>query len=307
MGSSPNDRIFDYPLHYRFPAVNHNLPSWIDLHMHSTASDGELMAADLMRAVAAAGVKVAALTDHDSVAALAQARTVATEQGVQLIDGVEISCRWDAHDIHVVGLGIDPEDAGLQQHLAAQMERRRQRAEQMAQRLARLGFPGLLVIAGEGAAQGIPARPHFARALVAVGACRQEKDAFAKYLAQGKPAYVKTEWPGVDEAVGWIKAAGGVAVLAHPHRYKMTRSRLERLIRLFAEAGGQALEVVSANQDPASVRQLAAFCEQFQLHASQGSDYHGPSMRWVQVGRMPALPSGCRPIWSLLGIQEPLS
>lgn len=275
--------------------------------MHSTASDGELTAADLMSAVANAGVKVAALTDHDSVEGLAQARAEAEAQGIHLIDGVEISSRWDAHDIHVVGLGIDPQNAELQAHLAAQMARRRQRAEQMARRLAKLGLPDVLDAASDGAPQGIPARPHFARALVAAGVCRQEKDVFAKYLAQGKPAYVKTDWPGIDEAVAWIRSAGGVAVLAHPHRYKMTRSRLERLIRFFAEAGGHALEVVSANQEPSSVRQLAGFCEQFQLHASQGSDYHGPSMRWVQVGRMPALPSACRPVWSLLGIQESLS
>lgn len=287
--------------------MNHNLPSWIDLHLHSTASDGELTAVELMAAVARAGVKVAALTDHDSVAALGAAGEAAAGHGVRLVNGVELSCRWDAHDIHVVGLGIDPASAVLQSHLAAQMERRRQRAQQVAQRLGKLGFPDLLAIASEGAPQGIPARPHFARALVAAGVCRQEKDAFTRYLAQGKPAYVKTEWPGVDEAVAWIRLAGGVAVLAHPHRYNMTRSRLERLIRLFAEAGGQALEVVSSNQDATSVRQLAGFCSQYRLHASQGSDYHGPSMRWVQVGRMPALPSECRPVWSLLGIQEPLS
>ncbi len=284
--------------------MNHNLPSWIDLHRHSTASDGELAAAALMDAAADAGVRVAALTDHDSVAGLAEARAAAAQRGLQLVNGVEISCRSDAHDIHVVGLGIDPECPLLQERLGAQMERRRQRAQQIAQRLAKLGLPDVLAQAAEGAPQGIPARPHFARALVAAGVCRQEKDAFAKYLAQGKPAYVKTEWPGVEEAVAWIRAAGGIAVLAHPHRYKMTRTRLERLIRQFAEAGGQALEVVSANQDPASVRQLAGFCTRYQLTASQGSDYHGPSMRWVQVGRMPALPSECRPVWPLLGIQE---
>ena len=272
--------------------------------MHSTASDGELAAAALMDAAADAGVRVAALTDHDSLAGLAEARAAAAQRGLQLVNGVEISCRSDAHDIHIVGLGIDPECPSLQEKLGEQMERRRQRAEQIAHRLAKLGLPDVLAQASEGAPQGIPARPHFARALVAAGVCRQEKDAFARYLAQGKPAYVKTEWPGVEEAVAWIRAGGGVAVLAHPHRYKMTRTRLERLIRQFAEAGGQALEVVSANQDAASVRQLARFCTQYQLHASQGSDYHGPSMRWVQVGRMPVLPSECRPVWPLLGIQE---
>lgn len=275
--------------------------------MHSTASDGELEPAALMALLAQAGVKVAALTDHDSVAALGSARAQAVACGVQLINGVEISCRWDAYDIHVVGLNVNPDSPALLHHLDQQMQRRQLRAEQIAQRLEKLGFPDLLAAATAGAPQGIPARPHFARALVAAGVCRQEKDAFSRYLAQGKPAYVKTDWPGVDEAVAWIREAGGVAVLAHPHRYSMTRTRLEMLIRHFATAGGQALEVVSANQDPSSIRQLTTFCEQFQLYASQGSDYHGPSMRWVQPGRMPPLPSRCRPVWPLLGIQEPHS
>ena len=275
--------------------------------MHSTASDGERAPADLVTAAAEAGVKVMALTDHDSVDGLSATRTAADALGIRLVNGVEISTRWDAHDIHVVGLGIDPKAESLQAHLASQMARRRARAEQIARRLAKLGYPDLLAAACEGAPQGIPARPHFARALMAAGICKQEKDAFAKFLAQGKPAYVKADWPGIDEAVAWIKEAGGMAVLAHPHRYKMTRSRLDRLIRFFADAGGQALEVASSNQDPGSVRQLAGFCEQYQLYASQGSDYHGPSMRWVQLGRMPALPSQCRPVWTLLGIEEPKS
>jgi hypothetical protein len=287
--------------------VNHIATSWIDLHMHSTASDGELETPALMALLARSGVKVAALTDHDSVAGLASARLAGEEHGVQLINGVELSSRWDAYDIHVVGLNINPLDATFAGHLEQQMTRRRKRAEIIAARLEKLGFPPLYEAAAAAAPQGIPARPHFARALVAAGICRQERDAFAKYLAQGKPAYVKTDWPGVDEAVAWIRAAGGVAVLAHPHRYKMTRTRLTSLIRFFAESGGQALEVVSANQDPSSVGQLAQLASQFQLYASMGSDYHGPSMRWVLPGRMPVLPSRCQPVWSLLGIEEPRS
>lgn len=285
--------------------MNLNRPSWIDLHLHSTASDGELAPAALMDKVAQAEVKVAALTDHDSVAGLAEARAAAASLELRLLDGVEISCRQDAYDIHVVGLGIDPAHPDLQARLAGQMERRRVRAGQIAQRLVKLGLPDLLESASTGAPQGIPARPHFARALVTAGVCKQEKDAFSRYLAQGKPAYVKTPWPDVDEAVGWIRAAGGVAVLAHPHRYKMTRSRLDRLIRWFAEAGGQALEVASANQDISSVHQLAEFACRYQLAASLGSDYHGPSLGWVRPGRMPALPFRCQPVWSLLDIQEP--
>ncbi|HVK99667.1 MAG TPA: PHP domain-containing protein [Dongiaceae bacterium] len=284
--------------------MNLNLPSWIDLHLHSTASDGELAPEALVAAVAEAGVQVMALTDHDSVAGLAAARAACEERGLQLVNGVEISCRRDALDVHVVGLGIDPENAELTRQLAAQMARRAERAEIIATRLKKAGVVDVLEAASVGAPQGIPARPHFARALVAAGVCKDEKDAFGKYLALGKPAYVKMDWPGLEEAIGWIRGAGGVAVLAHPHRYKLTRTRLDLLLRHFREAGGGAVEVAVANQETTSVQQLADFCSRYGLHASKGSDYHGPSTRWVRPGRMPALPSRCQPVWSLLGIQE---
>lgn len=284
-----------------FPALNPHPATAIDLHLHSTASDGELSPTRLVEVVAAAGVTLMALTDHDSVAGLGEARTACARQGMQLVNGVEISCRHGALDVHVVGLGIDPDQVVLTGALAAQQTRRAERADLIAARLCKLGLPDLREAAGAGAPQGVPARPHFARALVAAGQCKSEQDAFGKYLAQGKPAYVKMDWPGLDEAVRWIEAAGGVAVLAHPHRYKLTRTRLDLLLRQFREAGGRAVEVAVANQEVSSVRQLADFCHRYDLHASQGSDYHGPSLRWVQPGRMPALPSQCRPVWSLLG------
>ncbi|MFZ5602851.1 MAG: PHP domain-containing protein [Pseudomonadota bacterium] len=287
--------------------MNQNLPSWIDLHLHSTASDGELIPADLVTAVAAAGVKVMALTDHDSVAGLAPARAACAALGLQLVNGVEISCRREALDVHVVGLGIDPDHPALTEHLGAQMARRAARAQVINTRLVKEGIPDLLEMASAGAPQGIPARPHFARALVAAGICKDEKDAFGKYLALGKPAYVKMDWPGLEEAIGWIREAGGVAVLAHPHRYKLTRTKLDLLLRHFRDAGGNAVEVAVANQEATSVQQLADFCSRYGLHASKGSDYHGPSMRWVQPGKMPPLPSRCQPVWSLLGILEPNS
>lgn len=296
--------ITSAPLAPGFP-VNLNLPSWIDLHLHSTASDGELAPVDLVAAVAAAGVKVMALTDHDSVAGLDSAREACAQHGLQLVNGVEISCRHDALDVHIVGLGVDPADPVLTEKLAEQMTRRAARAQVISARLQKEGIPDLLASASAGAPQGIPARPHFARALVACGICKDEKDAFSKYLALGKPAYVKMDWPGVAEAIDWITAAGGVAVLAHPHRYKLTRTKLDLLLRHFREAGGGALEVAVANQEASSVQQLADFCGKYGLCASKGSDYHGPSMRWVQPGKMPALPSRCTPVWSLLGIQEP--
>src|SRR5690606_7660008 len=148
-----------------------------------------------------------------SVLALDEARAACAEHGIQLVNGVEISCRWDAHDIHVVGLGVDAADPVLREQLAGQMERRAGRAGIISARLVKVGCPDLLAVAAVGAPQGVPARPDFARALVAAGVCRDEKEAFAKYLALGKPAYVKTDWPTIADAVSWITGAGGVAVL----------------------------------------------------------------------------------------------
>ncbi len=277
-----------------------NLPSTVDLHTHSTASDGELAPAQLVAEAAAAGVSALALTDHDSVAGLAEARRASAELGLELINGVEVSSRWSNMDIHVVGLGVDPADERFQGRLQSQMERRLERARLMSHKLDKLGYPGMFEAAARQAPQNIPARPHFADALVKAGACRDRKQAFQRYLAQAKPAYVKTDWPDLMEAVRWIREAGGVAVLAHPGRYKLTRTKLDRLVKAFAEAGGQALEVSVATHGPEMVKQLADLAVKYELYASQGSDYHGPSMRWVQLGRMPSLPGQCLPVMTLL-------
>lgn len=278
-----------------------NLPSTVDLHTHTTASDGELTPCQLVESAAAAGISVLAVTDHDCTAGLAEARAACAEAGLEIIPGVEISSSWSNMDIHVVGLGMNVDDTRFQARLQQQMERRLARAHLVAQRLEKLGYPGMFEAAVQAAPQGIPARPHFADALVRAGACGDRKQAFQRYLAQSKPAYVKTEWPELVEAVRWIREAGGVAVVAHPGRYKLTRSKLERLVKTFAEAGGQALEVSVATHGLDMVKQLADLAEKYGLYASQGSDYHGPSMRWVQLGRMPALPGQCRPVLDLLG------
>lgn len=277
-----------------------NQSSAVDFHLHTTASDGELSPELLVEQAAEAGVVVLAVTDHDSIAALELAGKACERHGLTLVPGVEISSRWNNMDIHVVGLGVDSADQRFQQRLQSQMDRRQARARTIAERLDKLGYSGLYAKAAADAPQNIPARPHFAQVLVAEGICKDRKQAFQRFLAQAKPAYVKTDWPLVPEAVRWIREAGGVAVLAHPGRYKLTRSKLERLVGAFAEAGGQALEVSVSTHSPEMVQQLADLTVKFELYASQGSDYHGPSMRWVQLGRMPPLPSRCRPVSELL-------
>lgn len=275
----------------------------VDWHTHSTQSDGELSPSQLMQAAQQAGLQGLALTDHDSVSGLQEAAEMAESLNMALVAGVEISSCWINQDIHIVGLGVNHSDTAFQANLASQMARREERAKAIGQRLAKLGYSGIYEKAAESAPQRIPARPHFAQTLVDEGICKDKKQAFHKYLAVSKPAYVKTDWPSIEESAEWIVKAGGVPVLAHPGRYKLTRAKLERLIAAFAEAGGRAIEVSVATHSPEVVQQLADFSVKFNLYASQGSDYHGPSMPWVQLGRMPPLPSRCRPVAELL---EPL-
>lgn len=277
----------------------------VDLHTHTTASDGELTPPELLAKALAENVAVLAVTDHDTTAGITELRAHIESTSVdvghlRLIPGVEVSASWNNMDVHIVGLGIEIGDLRLQARLQEQMERRARRAEAIAQRLEKLGYPNILAVAANKAPQGIPSRPHFAEALVSVGACEDRKQAFHRFLAQAKPAYVKTDWPDVCDAVRWIREAKGVAVIAHPGRYKLTRSKLERLVCYFRDVGGQALEVAVATHGPDVIQQLAGLALKYDLYASQGSDYHGPSMRWVQLGKMPPLPSRCQSILDLL-------
>ena len=268
-----------------------------DLHTHTTCSDGTLTPQALVQLAADIGLQWLAITDHDTVAGVELARKCAEPLGVNLISGVEISCTWSNMDIHIVGLQVNETDEALLQQLAGQGARRFERARQICERLAKLGHGNLHehVLAQAGGAP--PGRPDIARVLVEQGICKSMNEAFRKYLALGKQAFVKTDWPEIATAVDWIHAAGGLAVLAHPSRYKLTRMKLSRLIAHFQGAGGDALEVVTTGQDPGKTDQLARFAEEYGLLASTGSDFHSPAMPWVQLGKQPPLPKRCRPVW----------
>lgn len=284
----------------------------IDLHCHSTFSDGSMPPHLLAQSMANAGIDVFALTDHDTVAGVPHAQQAAAALGIRCLAGVEISCRWSGQDIHMVGVNLDIENPVLREGLSNQHQRRWARAQKMCARLQKTGLPDLFPLALEIASQTgaeshsprdsgpCPGRPHLAKALVKVGAVKDENQAFQKYLAISKPAYVPTEWPDLAEAAGWINAAGGVAVLAHPLHYKLTRTKLERLIKDFSEAGGKAVEVVAPNQDPLQRRMLAGFCEKYGLCGSIASDFHGVSVPWIKLGRLDPLPSNVPSIMTLL-------
>jgi predicted metal-dependent phosphoesterase TrpH len=273
------------------------MPNHYDLHSHSTASDGTLDPAALAEAAHAAGIRVLALTDHDTTAGIGAAGRAAAALGMSLVPGVEISVSWQSQTVHVLGLNIDPDSAPLQQGLQRLRAFRDWRAEEIGRRLARAGIDG----AREGAqalTRGrIVSRTHFARYLVAQGHAGSVRDVFKHFLVPGKPGHVRGQWAGLEEALGWIRAAGGLAVIAHPARYRMTASKLRHLIGEFRELGGVGLEVVSGSHTRDNVHAMAAQARTSQLLASCGSDYHGPENPWVQLGQLCDLPAGCRPIW----------
>jgi predicted metal-dependent phosphoesterase TrpH len=276
-----------------------------DLHTHSLRSDGTLAPAELVRRAHASGVKVLALTDHDVTDGLAEAAEAARALGVTLVPGVEISVTWMNQTLHIVGLNIDPAHSELQTGLAGLREFRRWRAQEIARCLAKKRIMGALDGAARFAKGAILSRTHFARFLVEQGHARDMAQAFKLFLTRGRPAHVPGRWTALPDAVRWIRGAGGVAVIAHPARYKLTAGKLERLLDDFRACGGAAIEVVAGRCDADTARHFAAVARQHGLLASVGSDYHGPEGGWGELGRVAPLPDGCTPVWEAWAARQP--
>ncbi len=268
-----------------------------DLHSHSTLSDGTLTPRELVQRAAGAGVRVLALTDHDTTDGVAEALAAARTTGIELIPGVEISVTWQGAVIHVLGLGVDHRCAELQQGLAGLREVRARRAEEMGQRLEKSGIPGAFSGAQALSSGHLVSRTHFARFLVGAGYVSNMRKVFQNYLTRGKPGYVASEWATLEQALSWIAAAGGQAVIAHPARYPFTNAKLRRLLQEFVELGGSGLEVVSGSHNRDDCLRMARFAAEFDLSASAGSDYHGPENPWVELGRLTPIPENVPPIW----------
>lgn len=269
-----------------------------DLHCHSTYSDGLLTPGEVVARAARRRVDVLALTDHDETAGLAEARAAAAETGITLVAGAELSVSWESHTLHVVALHIDPQAPALAQGLQDIRSGRLTRARRIAHALAEAGIGG----AYEGAlryvtSEGLISRTHFARYLVEAGYVSDVKDVFKRYLTPGKPGYVTHAWATLPQAVGWIHAAGGQAVLAHPGRYKVGVSGLRRLLCAFRDAGGDAIEVLSSSHTPAQYTEFATLARVYGLLASGGSDYHGPGESRLDLGDLPPMPAGVTPVW----------
>ena len=282
----------------------------VDLHCHSTASDGALAPDVVVARAYERGVRLLALTDHDTLEGLEQAHAAARALGMQMVTGIELSCTWGGATIHVLGYDFAADAPALRQAIAELHDGRWLRAAEIAKRLEARGMPGAMEGARAvqqelGDSGNAPARPHFAEFLVRAGHVKDRAEAFRKWLGSGKLGDVKQHWPALDHAIDTLLQAGAWVSLAHPWQYDFTRSKRRKLIADFAQAGGHALEVVNGMQPAEQVGGLAILAREFGLLASVGSDFHAPG-DWSELGMYRPLPEDLSPLWArFLHVQQP--
>ncbi len=277
-----------------FSAIN------ADLHCHSVVSDGTLTPEELAQRAHANGVKLWSLTDHDELGGQERAKAAAAALKMDYLAGVEISVTWMGQTIHIVGLGIDHQDSGILDGLKRTREGRGDRAKQMAEQLLKVGIPG----AYEGALHyagnhDLISRTHFARFLVEQGVCKDTEHVFKNYLVEDKPGFVPHRWAKLDQAINWIRQAGGAAVIAHPGRYKLNAIQRDELFQFFKDHGGVGIEVITGSHSPDQYQEYGKIAKQYGFLASRGSDFHDPSESHIDLGVLPLLPEHLTPVWSV--------
>ena len=271
----------------------------VDFHCHTSISDGALSPKALVDLAKEKEITTLAITDHDTTYGYELVRDYAKEQGIELIAASEISCQWKGHTIHIVGLDVDIENPVLKAGLKVNRVKRWKRAFEIDTKFQRRNLNGILEDILPQIQEGMIGRNHFAQALIHKGIVKNQQKAFDKYLKKGRPMYAEVDWPELEEVVAWIKAANGVAVIAHPHIYKMTSNKLNKMIEDFKTAGGQAIEVVNQPRVCAEQTGMADRAERFELHASMGSDFHRPEHTWRGLGWLAPMPKKCTPVWEL--------
>ncbi|MDX1348200.1 MAG: PHP domain-containing protein [Thiomicrorhabdus chilensis] len=273
----------------------------VDFHCHTTASDGALTPSQLIELAVQHQIEQLAITDHDTTAGYESARNQqACQESLKLISGVEISCQWQGHTIHIVGLDFDCENKTLQAGLEHIRDLRRTRAEAILNKLsARPNFSqhNLPKLLEQQVGEGIVGRGHFAQLLIQLGYVKNSQQAFDRYLKRGRVGFVKSEWPELEQVVNWITQAGGIAIIAHPAIYKFTSNKLNRLIQDFKSAGGQGIEVINQPRSSSDSIGMAERAQRFGLLASKGSDFHRPEHTWRGLGWLAPLPAQCDPVW----------
>uniref|UniRef100_Q31G97 Polymerase/histidinol phosphatase N-terminal domain-containing protein n=1 Tax=Hydrogenovibrio crunogenus (strain DSM 25203 / XCL-2) TaxID=317025 RepID=Q31G97_HYDCU len=271
----------------------------VDFHCHTSISDGSLTPKALVDLAKEKGITTLAITDHDTTHGYELIKDYAKEQDLELIAASEISCQWKGHTIHIVGLDIDIDNPILKAGLKMNRIKRWKRAFEIDIKFQRRNLNGILENILPKIQEGMIGRNHFAHALMEKGIVKNQQQAFDKYLKKGRPMYAEVDWPELEEVVGWIKAANGIAVIAHPHIYKMTSNKLNKMIEDFKVAGGQAIEVVNQPRVCAEQTGMADRAERFELYASMGSDFHRPEHTWRGLGWLAPMPAKCTPVWEL--------
>ncbi|HRD93821.1 MAG TPA: 3',5'-nucleoside bisphosphate phosphatase [Accumulibacter sp.] len=281
----------------------HTWPSAVfncDLHCHSTCSDGLLPAAAVAARAASNGVDLLALTDHDNLDGLPAARAAAEAAGMSLVNGVEISIEWESLQIHILGYAFDPADPALNAGLAAIRSGRIDRARRISAELEKVGIDGAFDGAMRLAANpSLISRAHFGRFLVDSGVRKDLRSVFESYLVPGRPGYVDHRWATLADALGWISGAGGLAAVAHPGRYKLSRPDMRRFLAEYKDLGGRAIEVVSGSHTQEHVDIFGRLAREYGFLASRGSDFHGPGESYFDLGQLAPLPDGLKPIWDV--------
>ncbi len=274
----------------------------VDLHCHTTASDGSLTPKEIIDLALEHEIELLSITDHDTTAGYESIKRYALERGIQLISGAEISCLWNNHTIHIVGLNFDVDNPTLQSGLEGIRQQRLLRSTQILEKLKQhpnIEIDDIEQQLNKIVGVGIVGRGHFAELLIRHGYVKNGQQAFNKYLKKGKPAYAPSQWPELNQVVKWINQAGGVAVIAHPGIYKLTSRKLNRLISDFKLAGGQAIEVVNQPRHSADIIGMAERANNHKLYASIGSDFHTPAHTWRGLGWLAPLPQNAQPVWHL--------
>jgi predicted metal-dependent phosphoesterase TrpH len=272
----------------------------VDFHTHSHFSDGVLAPAALVERARARGVATLALTDHDTTAGLHEAREACAAATIHFVPSVELSASWRGQTIHIVGLEIDAQHRGLDTHMSQVLARRQSRLAEIGDRLEkRARLPGR-ELAAAASACAAPTPLHLARLLVARGFARDTQQDFDRWLNRNTPGHVPAEWPSFDTVMSVLRDSGGIPVLAHPHRYRLSAGQLRELAAAFVQQGGAALEASMAGMSPNDAERIASLCRRFKLHASMGSDFHDPAVPWNPLGRWLKLAAGLEPVTKLL-------
>lgn len=270
-----------------------------DLHCHSSASDGALSPTELVNRAKLQGVTALALTDHDTTQGLEEAKQAAQLANIRLINGIEISTTWENHCLHIVGLNIDPEYAALKTGIEYLQNIRSERSKKIALKLEKKRIFGAYEAVTQAAGKGMVTRSHFADFLLKQNHVSTQQEAFDRYLGQGKSAYVSTTWASLSDALAWITAAGGVAVLAHPMRYKLSANWMNRLLTAYKANGGQAIEIITGRSSSEEITLTSQYIKRYALYGSVGSDFHSPDNQWIELGRLKPMPALVKPVWEL--------